>query len=240
MELIFSIENQIMKRMDSETIVNNSKNVDATFTFNEIWNDLEKFVIFKDDKGHVVKEYLGRIGATYTIQVPYSVLKGRYFSVSVYAGDLLTSNSVIIYLVNSGYVRHHKQQYHKHHDPHRPPHHPPHRRGDDDWDEKDIFVDIYEKIHGCFNSLNFCGSNLNFYNDHDLLYTVSLPFADEVTVRSWMAEADLKNAAMIEALALKADKEHTHTSDEITDLSGSMDDSMNSLIDSLTDAIDGL
>lgn len=237
MELIFSIDNQIMKRIDSETIVNHSKNVDATFTFNEVWNDLEKFVIFKDDKGHIVREYLGRIGATYTIQVPFSVLKGRYFSVSVYAGDLLTTNTVIVYLVNSGYVKHHNPHDKHHHNPHHPHNHPPHGGM---CDEKDIFVSIYEEIHDCFNSINFCGNNLNFYHDQELLYSVSLPFADEVTVRSWMAEADIKNTAIHEALALKADKEHTHKSEEITDLDDSMDDSMDSLVSSLTDAINDL
>ena len=225
-----------MKRIDSETIVNNSKNVDATFTFNEVWNDLEKFVIFKDDKGHIVREYLGRIGATYTIQVPFSVLKGRYFSASVYAGDLLTSNSVIVYLVNSGYVKHHNPHRKHHHDPHK--HHHPHR--EDDWDEKDIFVDIYEKIHDCFDTISFCGNNLNFYHGKDLLYSIGLPFADEVTVRSWMAEADIKNTAINEALSSKADKEHTHKSEEITDLDDSMDESMDSLVSSLTDAINDL
>ena len=234
LELIFSIDTQIMKRIDSETIVNNSKNVDATFTFSEQWNDLEKFVIFKDDKGHIVREYLGRIGATYTINVPFSVLKGRYFSVSVYAGDLLTTNKVIVYLVSSGYVKHHNPQ--KHHHGHHKHHHPQHHSHRDD-EDKDIFVDIYEKIHDCFNSLNFCGNNLNFYHDQELLYSVSLPFADEVTVRSWMAEADIKNTAINEALASKADKEHTHKSEEITDLDDSMDDSMDSLISDLTDSI---
>ena len=237
MELIFSIDNQIMKRIDSETIVNHSKNVDATFTFNEVWNDLEKFVIFKDDKGHIVREYLGRIGATYTIQVPFSVLKGRYFSVSVYAGDLLTTNTVIVYLVNSGYVKHHNPHDKHHHNPHHPHNHPPHGGM---CDEKDIFVSIYEEIHDCFNSINFCGNNLNFYHDQELLYSVSLPFADEVTVRSWMAEADIKNTAIHEALALKADKEHTHSSTDITDLDNSMEGSIDNLLDTLTDAIEDL
>ena len=134
-------------------------------------------------------------------------------------------------------MKHHNPQ--KHHHGHHKHHHPQHHSHRDD-EDKDIFVDIYEKIHDCFNSLNFCGNNLNFYHDQELLYSVSLPFADEVTVRSWMAEADIKNTAINEALVSKADKEHTHTSDDVTDLSDNMDESVDALVSDLTDAINNL
>ena len=223
MELKFSIENQIIKRTDNEIIVNKARNIiQATFTFNEIWNDNEKIVIFKDDKGQSIREYLGRVGASYTINVPGNVLRGRYFSVSVYAGDLLTTNAVIVYLKESGYTKYHHK--HKHH---------PH--GDDD--AKDVFVDIYEKIYSCFDSVDFKDSALNFYSDGVLLYSVDLHGADEETIRAWIAEADLRFASIETALNGKADKIHTHLSRDVTDLNDSMDGEMDSLIGTLTEAI---
>lgn len=221
LELKFSIENQIIKRIDNEVVVSKSRNaLEATFTFNEFWNDSEKFVIFTDDNGRESTMYLGRIGASYTIPVPSSVIQGRYFGVTVYAGDLLTTNKVIVYLKDSGYDRHHHHHSHK-------PHH-----GD-----KDIFVDIYEKLHSCFDELEFIENNLNFYNGDELLATVSFPYADEATVRAWMAEADMRFATIDCRLDGKADKMHTHSSNDVTDLNDSMDDEMNNLLSSLTEAI---
>ena len=225
MELKFSIENQIIKRTDNEIIVNKPRNtIQATFTFNETWNDQEKIVIFKDDKGQSIREYLGRIGASYTINVPGNVLRGRYFSVSVYAGDLLTTNAVIVYLKESGYKKYNNKHKHKHHHHH-------------DDDAKDVFVDIYEKIHSCFDSVDFTDSALNFYSDGTLLYSVDLHCADEETVMTWIAEADLRFASIETALEGKADKIHTHLSSDVTDLNDSMDGEMDSLLGTLTEAI---
>lgn len=227
MELKFSIENQIIKRIDNEILVSKTRNaVDATFTFNELWNDSEKIVIFRDDQGRSIREYLGKLGASYTIPVPSRALFGRYFSVTVYAGDLLTTNAVIVYLKDSGYNKHHNHHKHRKHD-----------GCDCDYDDKDIFVDIYEKIHSCFDSLEFEDNNLEFYNDGELLYSVCLPYADETTVREWMAEADIHFAAIQSALENKADKIHTHLSADVTDLGDSMDGEMDGLLSALTEAI---
>lgn len=194
MELKFSIENQIIKRIDNEILVSKTRNaVDATFTFNELWNDSEKIVIFRDDQGRSIREYLGKLGASYTIPVPSRALCGRYFSVTVYAGDLLTTNTLIVYLKDSGYHPHH----HKHHK---------HNHDCNCDEDKDIFIDIYEKLHSRFDSLDFRDNNLSFYSDGELLCIVNLPFADETTVMAWMAEADIKFASIATTLEGKADK----------------------------------
>ena len=227
MRLKFSIENQIIKRIDDEILVNKTRNaVDATFTFNELWNDSEKIVIFSDDQGRSIREYLGKLGASYTIPVPGRVLSGRYFSVTVYAGDLLTTNTLIVYLKDSGYSKYHPHHHHKHH-----------KQDCDCDDDKDIFVDIYEKLHSCFDSLDFRDNNLSFYSDGELLCVVNLPFADETTVRAWMAEVDIKFASIETTLEGKADKIHTHLSDDILDFNDNVDGNLDSFLSTLTEAL---
>ena len=225
MELKFSIENQIIKRIDNEILVSKTRNaVDATFTFNELWNDSEKIVIFRDDQGRSIREYLGKLGASYTIPVPSRALCGRYFSVTVYAGDLLTTNTLIVYLKDSGYHPHH----HKHHK---------HNHDCNCDEDKDIFIDIYEKLHSRFDSLDFRDNNLSFYSDGELLCIVNLPFADETTVMAWMAEADIKFASIATTLEGKADKIHTHLSNDIIDFNDNMDDKLDSFLSTLTEAL---
>ena len=157
--------------------------------------------------------------------------KSRYFTVTVYAEGSITTNSVIVYFLEDcvrhyqrGKVHHHKHK-HDHYDPH---------------EEKDIFVDIYEQIHSCFDSIEFHENTLEFFANRELTYSVRLPFADETTVRAWMAESDMRNIQIEQALENKADKLHTHTSDDVTDLSDNMDESVYALVSDLTDAINNL
>ena len=123
---------------------------------------------------------------------------------------------------------------------HRQHHRHEHEHKHDHWDprsEKDIFVDIYEQIHSCFDAIEFHEQTLEFFANRELVYSVRIPFADETTVRAWMAEQDMKNIQIDQALENKADKIHTHKSSEITDLSENMDGSMDSLVIDLTGAI---
>lgn len=241
MELQFIVNNTILKRIDNERIKKSNRTpVECKFNFvDETWNDSEKFVIFKTDKGHAHREYLGVSGASFTIPVPHEVLKCNYFTVTVYANDSFLTNEAIVYFLddvihyNRGRVRNHRQH-------HRHEHEPGHEHKHDHWDprfEKDIFVDIYEQIHSCFDAIEFHEQTLEFFANRELVYSVRIPFADETTVRAWMAEQDMKNIQIDQALENKADKIHTHKSSEITDLSENMGGSMDRLVIDLTGAI---
>lgn len=226
------INNNLLTRVDNEKIIKDNRNpIDSTFNFDESWNDCEKFVLFRDDRGRQRREYLGKAGSIFSIPVPYDMTKSRYFTVTVYAEGSITTNSVIVYFLEDcvrhyqrGKVHHHKHK-HDHYDPH---------------EEKDIFVDIYEQIHSCFDSIEFHENTLEFFANRELTYSVRLPFADETTVRAWMAESDMRNIQIEQALENKADKLHTHTSDDVTDLSDNMDESVYALVSDLTDAINNL
>lgn len=229
LELQFVINNNILARVDNEKVIKDNRNpIDSTFNFDASWNDYEKFALFRDDKGRQRREYLGKTGSIFSIPVPYDMFKSRYFTVTIYAEGSITTNSVIVYFLEDcvrhyrrGHVHNHKHK-HNHFDPN---------------EEKDIFVDIYEQIHSCFDSIEFHEQTLEFFANQELAYSVRLPFADETTVRAWMAEADMKNIQIEQALANKADKIHTHTKEDVTDFDDGVDSNIDSLISDLTDSI---
>lgn len=81
-------------------IVSGSKNfVEARFIFSNEWNGLTKTAIFKRGESvfHVILE-------DNRCMVPYEVMKDSgEFSVSIFAGDLITADSVPVIVIQSGY-----------------------------------------------------------------------------------------------------------------------------------------
>ena len=135
--LKFKIENQFLKRIESTKIISKSKNIlKATFYFDsDDWLNINKFAIFKDSWGHSSTVHLGK-NSKETCTIPHHVLNGTYFKVSVYAGDLISTNNISIPLLQSGYQKHH----HKH------------NRCDS---SKDIFVEIFDKLDKKMEKLIF-------------------------------------------------------------------------------------
>ena len=105
MILNFEINQQIIERVDSNILVNKSKNyLECNFKFKTSeWTDIEKFAIFKDSWGSSYRIHLG-VECESTVIVPEAVLKGTYFRISVYGGDRITSNEETIPLIPSGYT----------------------------------------------------------------------------------------------------------------------------------------
>lgn len=104
MNLVFLIRKQKIKRIGSDEIAGFARNhIYATFDFDELWEDLEKYAIFVSaDKSRSVVR-LG-YGKELSCIVPKQVLEGTYFKVSVFGGDLLTSTQSTILLSSSGYI----------------------------------------------------------------------------------------------------------------------------------------
>lgn len=105
MDIQFEIKEQtLIRKSETEHPVEGSKNYLKTkfeFTTSE-WDGLIKFALFKNEQGIEFTKYLGR-GDYGECFVPYEALKGDYFTVTIYAGDLITTNEVIVSLVRSGY-----------------------------------------------------------------------------------------------------------------------------------------
>ena len=106
-ELEFSIKNQKLKRLDKNTIINKTRNyVHCSFQFEtKDWEQLDKYIIIKDEEGH---NYLFDLDEEDpTITVPEIILYGGFFKVTVFGFDddiRLTTDTRTVVLKPSGYT----------------------------------------------------------------------------------------------------------------------------------------
>lgn len=177
-ETEFTINNQILKRTDTTTIISKSKNIIKTlFTFNgNIWEDNNRFAIFTDSWDKKTTIHLGKSSVCSCI-VPSSCLEGTYFKISVYGGDLITTNDVTIPLNSSGYTKHHHHCEHEH---------------------KDIFVDIFDRLDKNIDNIIFIDNCLQCYSNDELVDSVCLNgFVDETQlselIQDFITKTELKN-----------------------------------------------
>lgn len=194
MKLTFDVIDNVLKRTDKEKIINRNKNIyKAVFNFqstdeNEnLWLEDNIFVIFEDSWNNKTTVHLGKDNLQLSAIIPSFVLEGTYFRVSVYAGDLISTNTVSIPLSQSGYERHHHN----------------HCGGS----RKDIFVELFDKLDSKIDDIAFSDNCLHFYSGGELIDSIYLDFADETSVRKWMLE--YINDFQTE-LERKADRDHEH------------------------------
>lgn len=101
MRLGFNVQNQSITRFDSAYVVADSRNfLTAQFVFSTPeWGDKTKTALFKNDT-KAYKVLLTDDACT----VPWEVIKVPGFGVSVFAGDLITANTVQVAVAASGYA----------------------------------------------------------------------------------------------------------------------------------------
>lgn len=184
--LEFEVHNQILTRIDSQDVMNKNKNVyKCRFTFEEDsdWIDANKFVIFKDGWGNSSTVHLGKDGDVLACLVPKEVLRGSYFQVSIYAGDLITTNNVSVALIQSGYVekRHscHPHGHYPYDKPYPHLHHPHHHSHNHCHDKEDIFVEIFDRLDNCVDSIVYDNNTLHLFSKDSLVESIYLPFINE-------------------------------------------------------------
>ena len=101
MRITFEVGNQTIIRTDRNKIVANSKNyLFADFSFSSDWDGVIKTAIFSKGK----KSYSVILDKDNSCLVPWEVLEVGDFSVSVFGGDLITTDSSIIPVIESGYT----------------------------------------------------------------------------------------------------------------------------------------
>jgi hypothetical protein len=176
----FEVHNQTLIRVDSKELINRNKNTyKAIFTFDEDseWLDLNKFVIFTDGWGNTTTQHIGKSSNVLSCLIPNSVLRGSYFKVTVYAGDLVTTNSLTISLIQSGYHRPPPHSHHHHH------HHPYGFDCDGDYTGRDIFVEIFDQLDESVDSIIYDNKTLYLFHRERVLDSIYLPFLtdDEIT-----------------------------------------------------------
>lgn len=166
MNLEFDVNStQKLTRTDSTTeVVSKNYNVyRCRFTFSDEWQDINKFVIFRDGWGETTTVHIGKGSNILCCMVPNQVLDGTHFKVMVYGGDLLSTNNVSIPLVTSGYTN-----------------------GVSDptctRKQKDIFIEIFNELDTKIDGIIYDNHCLNLFHGDILVESVYLPFADEETV----------------------------------------------------------
>lgn len=166
MNLEFEVTGQTLKRTDSQEVVSKNYNFyRCRFTFNEEddWFDLNKFAIFRDGWGTQYTAHIGKGSTKLCCMIPDKVLNGTYFKVSIYAGDLYSTNNVTIQLLESGY-----------------------RHGQSNScssRSKDIFVEIFEQLDATIDSIVYGDNCLHLYSKDTLVESVYLPFPSEETIQ---------------------------------------------------------
>ena len=158
----FTINDQILSRKGHKPVVKRNSNVyQAKFTFeSEGWDNIHKFALFTDGWGHRETVYLGKGSSVLTCVIPSKVLQGSHFKVSVYSGELITTNSIVIYLEDSDQ----------------------HRHGGCDNHRKDIFVEIFDRLDKTIDSIAFSDNCLHLFNQDVLIESVYLPYVTETSL----------------------------------------------------------
>jgi len=212
--LNFQIEKQILTRTDGNVIVNKSKNyLKCIFTFkSDEWDYITKFAIFKDSWGHAHKIFLGREDVC-ECMVPNGVLRGTNFKVSVYAGDLITTNELNVILIPSGYTTNFTSP--------------------EGFDEKDVFVEIFEELDSKVDNVIHEGNMLYCYAGDVVICEVPLISLDDLSDVAISGDfTDLINVP-----SKFPPMSHAHQTKDISDFEDNVEGDMDLLLISLTDKI---
>ena len=98
--LKFNVKNQIIERLDEFRVVADSKNyLTADFMLSDEWEDKKVFASFSHMDAALAKEVEVKDGQCF---VPWEVIKPPFFGVSLFCGDLITSNEINIQVESSG------------------------------------------------------------------------------------------------------------------------------------------
>lgn len=149
MNLKFHINQQLLRRTDNKVVVNKSRNhIQCHFHFTgHDWQNIEKFAIFKNSKGKAYTSFLGK-EMNCTCTIPSPAMTGNYMKISIYGGDLFTTQEIKVVLLPSGYTIDITPV---------------------DPDAKDVFVEAFESIQSKIDHITFEEGYLKCYGNGVLL-----------------------------------------------------------------------
>lgn len=151
--LTFNINQQKLKRTSKNILVNKSKNViSCNFEFRDPtnWEGIEKFASFTNDKEYT---YICPLGKDMVCEcvIPEEAMTGNYMKIGVFGGDRITTNNLLIPLLNSGFTTHIKQST----------------------GESDFFHDLYKKINMKYDDLILEENKLYCYSGDECLKIIN-------------------------------------------------------------------
>jgi len=98
MDILFNVANQIITRTDNKIVIAGSKNyLNANFTFSADWNGKTKTALFAQNRLTVAVLLVND-----QCLVPWEVINEKGFTVSVFGGDLITTNVAPVNVGKSG------------------------------------------------------------------------------------------------------------------------------------------
>lgn len=171
--LEFEIHGQVLTRTDTQDVVSKNKNVyKCRFTFEEDseWTDKNKFAIFTDGWGNSSTQHLGKNSNILSCLIPSKVLQGSYFKISIYAGDLETTNNISIALLPTGYTQTHHSHYH---------HNCSHQHHNIYEESEDIWVEIFNNLDTIIDSIIYDNQMLHLFHKDQIIESIYLPFIRE-------------------------------------------------------------
>lgn len=156
-----------LQRLDSNIIIEMSTNYLCNFTFEgEQWEDEEKFVIFKNNKNKAYVASLGTEMQTSTV-IPQAALSGCVLKISVYAGDLYTTNELSLIVTATGYTE---------------------NTISETPGFTDAFVSAYERIESKFDEAMLEGNTIIFFANGNQIATLDLTTIVLSTQSDWEEE----------------------------------------------------
>ena len=104
MKIYFDVNKTILKRKDDNILASYSKNIDkCVFNCDDCWSDIYKYALFTSVLN---KQYIEDLGFGHKVScvIPDEVMKGNYFSVSIFGGDRKTTIQEDILIEPSGFT----------------------------------------------------------------------------------------------------------------------------------------
>lgn len=104
MKLYFDVNKTILSRKDDNILASYSKNIDkCVFHCDDCWSDIYKYALFTSVSN---KQYIEDLGFGHKVScvIPDDIMKGNYFSVSVFGGDRKTTTQQDILIEPSGFT----------------------------------------------------------------------------------------------------------------------------------------
>ena len=237
-----------LRRTDTNPIISSSSNYLCTFTFEgEQWENIDKYVIFKTSKN---KSYTASLGTDMfsTSSIPSKILSECLMKVSVYGGDLITTNEVSVLIIPTGYTPDSSSDESEFHDAFAEAY-----KALDDF--KELFNEVYASIENKFDDVQLTNDNIIiFYSrnnpiatlDINSLLTVSLNWNNirdkPEIINNGLFYKDNYILQLYDNNTLKQEisLQHTHLSEDVIDLETDIDIDLEHLLTNLTEYIRSL
>lgn len=235
-----------IRRTDANPIIASSSNYMCNFTFEgEQWEGVEKYVIFKTNKK---KSYTASLGTEMQASspIPNSALAGCIMKVSVYGGDLITTNEVSVLIIPTGYDPNSSTDQSEFHDAFAEAY-------KTISEFKEIFAEVYDTIENKFDNVQTNNDNtITFYSGDKPVAILDMNPLLNISWNNINDKPEIVNNGLFyrdnyilqlydnNNLKQEISLEHSHLSEDILDLETDIDIDLKSLLISLTENIRSL